>query len=304
VDQLIELFKQAVDIFLHLDQHLVEWTNVLGGWLYLLLFAIIFAETGLVVTPFLPGDSLLFAVGALTALEGAPINLPAINVLLIIAAVIGDAVNYSIGYRVGAKVFTSETSRWLNKKHLLKAQAFYERYGGKTIIFARFIPIIRTFAPFVAGIGKMTYRRFFMFNVVGAIAWVVLFTFAGYFFGNIPTNAVSTMLTAFWVIIAATTGAPSRVRRQESFLSSQLARKPITNIVAMMKNEPASATPRGTMSVIAAAQVNASAATGINSMTPPMPERAAFPAEVLSSLLCTSLTQSAGVLGSARSPRA
>lgn len=186
MDALIELFKTAIDIFLHLDQHLVEWTNVLGGWLYLLLFVIVFCETGLVVTPFLPGDSLLFAVGALTALEGSPLSLPLVMGLLIIAAVIGDAVNYSIGFRVGPKVFSSESSRWLSKKHLLKAQAFYEKYGGKTIIFARFVPIVRTFAPFVAGVGKMTYRRFFMFNVVGAIIWVVLFTVAGYFFGNIP----------------------------------------------------------------------------------------------------------------------
>ena len=146
-----------------------------------------FCETGLVVTPFLPGDSLLFAVGALTALPDTVVSLPLAAVLLIIAAVVGDAVNYSIGARIGPKVFTSDTSRWLNKKHLLRAQAFYERYGGKTIIFARFIPIIRTFAPFVAGVGKMRYRRFFMFNIVGAIAWVVLFTLAGYFFGNIPT---------------------------------------------------------------------------------------------------------------------
>jgi membrane-associated protein len=186
VDQLIALFKKALDIFFHLDQYLVTWSTTMGGWLYVLLFAIVFAETGLVVTPFLPGDSLLFAVGALCGLEGTPLSLPVVNVLLIAAAIIGDAVNYSIGHRIGPRVFHSETSRWLNKKHLLRAQSFYERYGGKTIIFARFIPIIRTFAPFVAGVGSMTYRRFFMFNVVGAIAWVTSFTVAGYFFGNIP----------------------------------------------------------------------------------------------------------------------
>jgi membrane-associated protein len=185
-DQLIQLFQTAIDIFLHLDKHLVEWTTTLGGWLYLLLFIVVFCETGLVVTPFLPGDSLLFAVGALTAIEGSPLSLPIVIGLLIVAGILGDAVNYSIGYRVGPKVFHSETSRFLNKKHLLKAQAFYEKYGGKTIIFARFMPIVRTFAPFVAGIGKMTYPRFAMFNVVGAITWVVSFTVAGYFFGNIP----------------------------------------------------------------------------------------------------------------------
>lgn len=182
----MELVTAAIDIFLHLDQHLVEWTTTLGGWLYVLLFIVVFCETGLVVTPFLPGDSLLFAVGAITAIEGTPLSLPIVIVLLIVAGILGDAVNYSIGYRVGPKVFHSETSRLLNKKHLLKAQAFYEKYGGKTIIFARFMPIVRTFAPFVAGIGKMTYSRFAMFNVVGAVTWVVSFTVAGYFFGNIP----------------------------------------------------------------------------------------------------------------------
>jgi membrane-associated protein len=186
-DQLIHLVERAIDIFLHLDKYLVEWTTTMGAWLYLLLFIVVFCETGLVVTPFLPGDSLLFAVGAITAIEGSPISLPVVCALLIVAGILGDAVNYKIGARVGPKVFTSETSRWLNKKHLMKAQHFYEKYGGKTIIFARFMPIIRTFAPFVAGIGQMTYRRFFMFNVVGAIAWVLLFTIAGYFFGNIPT---------------------------------------------------------------------------------------------------------------------
>jgi membrane-associated protein len=182
---LVALVKKAIDIFLHLDSHLREWMDVMGGWLYLLLFAVIFAETGLVVTPFLPGDSLLFAVGALTAIEGSPLNLWVVIVLLIVAGVLGDAVNYSIGYRVGPKVFTREDSIWLSKKHLLRAQEFYERYGGKAIVFARFVPIVRTFAPFVAGIGKMRYRRFALFNVTGAIAWVTIFTIAGNQFGNI-----------------------------------------------------------------------------------------------------------------------
>ena len=175
-----------LDLFFHLDKHLVELANTMGGWLYLLLFAIVFCETGLVVTPFLPGDSLLFAVGALTAIEGSSMRLLPVVILLIAAGVLGDMVNYQIGLRVGPKVFTREDSRWLNKRHLLRARQFYEKYGGKTIIFARFIPIVRTFAPFVAGIGKMKYRRFGAFNVLGAILWVVGFTTAGHFFGNIP----------------------------------------------------------------------------------------------------------------------
>lgn len=181
-----ELFAQFIDIFLHLDQHLNHWAGQLGPGLYLLLFLIVFCETGLVVTPFLPGDSLLFAVGALAASESSPIHVGLVSLLLIVAAILGDAVNYSIGHRVGPKVFTKEDSWLLNKKHLLKTQSFYEKHGGKTIVFARFIPIIRTFAPFVAGIGKMQYRNFAVFNVVGALVWVLGFVFAGYMFGNLP----------------------------------------------------------------------------------------------------------------------
>jgi membrane-associated protein len=150
------------------------------------LFAIIFCETGLVILPFLPGDSLLFAVGALGSTEGSAINLPLMGLVLIMAAVAGDAVNYSIGARLGPKVFSSETSKLLNKKHLLAAHEFYEKYGGKTIILARFIPIIRTFAPFVAGIGKMTYLHFAIYNITGAVLWVVSLMACGYFFGQIP----------------------------------------------------------------------------------------------------------------------
>lgn len=178
--------KHFIDIFLHLDKHLNEWAASLGGGLYGILFLIIFCETGLVVTPFLPGDSLLFAVGALSATDGSPISLPLVMILLFVAAVLGDAVNYSIGRRVGPGVFKSESSRLLNKKHLLRTQAFYEKHGGKTIIIARFMPIIRTFAPFVAGIGEMRYRRFAIFNITGAALWVGSFTLLGYFFGNMP----------------------------------------------------------------------------------------------------------------------
>ena len=151
--------------------------------LYVVLFAIVFAETGLVVTPFLPGDSLLFAIGAIGS-RGVGINVPLISALLIVAAVLGDAVNYWVGYKLGPAVFSREDSRLLNKKHLLRAQEFYEKYGGKTIILARFVPIVRTFAPFVAGVGKMNYFRFALYNVTGGIAWVVICVAAGYFFGR------------------------------------------------------------------------------------------------------------------------
>ena len=178
--------ETAIDIFLHLDQHLNTWAEYLGVWLYLLLFVIIFCETGLVVTPVLPGDSLLFAVGALASASGSGLSMAVLLVLLIAAAVLGDAVNYAIGYRLGPKVFKYERSRLFNKKHLLRAQEFYEKYGNKTIILARFVPIVRTFAPFVAGIGKMQYRRFALYNVVGAVAWVAICLFSGFFFGRIP----------------------------------------------------------------------------------------------------------------------
>src|SRR5436309_7546638 len=177
-------FNQCIDWFLHLDKYLNDYAAYLGPWLYLILFLIVFCETGLVVTPILPGDSLLFAMGALAATDGSPLRLELLIILLISAAVLGDAVNYFIGFWVGPRVFTSEQSWLFNKKHLIRTQLFYERYGGKTIILARFIPIIRTFAPFVAGIGRMEYRRFFRFNVVGGAAWVLIFLLSGYWFGG------------------------------------------------------------------------------------------------------------------------
>jgi membrane-associated protein len=182
----MEFIQHLVDIFLHLDVHLNDLAASLGPWLYVLLFLIVFAETGLVVTPFLPGDSLLFAIGALASREGSPINVGLAVVLLAIAAVLGDAVNYAIGYRVGPRVFVSETSRLLNKEHLVRTQRFYEKYGGKTIILARFMPVVRTFAPFVAGIGRMRYAQFAAYNVVGGVVWVAAFTLAGYYFGEVP----------------------------------------------------------------------------------------------------------------------
>jgi membrane-associated protein len=175
--------SELVEYFLHPQPHLHDLMQWMGPWFYLLLFAIIFCETGLVVTPFLPGDSLLFAVGALAA-GGSSLSMAFLFAALIAAAVIGDAVNYAIGYRLGPKVFKYERSRLFNKKHLLKAQAFYEKYGSKTIILARFVPIVRTFAPFVAGIGKMRYPRFLSFNVIGGVAWVLLCLLCGHFFGQ------------------------------------------------------------------------------------------------------------------------
>jgi membrane-associated protein len=191
---------ELIDIVLHLDVHLNQWAESLGPWTYVLLFAIVFAETGLVVTPFLPGDSLLFAVGALAATEGSPIEPVEVSVLLCVAAVLGDAVNYAAGKLFGPKVFTSEGSRLLNKKHLVRTQRFYEKHGGKTIILARFVPIVRTFAPFVAGIGRMGYRRFATFNVVGGVVWVVLFVVAGYAFGNLPVVKERFHLVIFGII--------------------------------------------------------------------------------------------------------
>ena len=182
----MELISQLTDIFLHMDAHLNALAAYMGPWLYVLLFAVIFCETGLVVTPFLPGDSLLFAVGALASIQGSVISLPLIIILLTLAAVLGDAVNYAVGKYIGPKIFSKDTGVWLNKKHLLAAHNFYEKYGGKTIVLARFIPIIRTFAPFVAGVGRMTYKHFFFYNVFGAIIWVLIFTLAGYYFGSMP----------------------------------------------------------------------------------------------------------------------
>jgi membrane-associated protein len=184
--------EQWMDSVLNLVRSLLEidagaintYAQALGPWLYAVLFAIIFAETGLVVTPFLPGDSLLFAVGAVAAHPASPIRLELVAALLVIAAVLGDAVNYAAGRYVGPRVFTQKNSWLLNQKHLARAHQFYEDYGGVTIILARFIPIVRTFAPFVAGIGKMTYSRFAIYNVAGGAAWILIFLIGGWWFGS------------------------------------------------------------------------------------------------------------------------
>jgi len=180
----MELVKNFIELFLHLDKHLNVIIQNYGLWTYLLLFVIIFCETGLVVTPLLPGDSLLFAAGTFAALGSLKVEW--LYVLLSVAAIGGDTVNYWIGHYVGPKVFYKEDVRFLNKKYLDRTHEFYEKHGGKTIILARFIPIIRTFAPFVAGIGKMTYGRFISYNVFGGLAWIAIFLFGGYYFGNIP----------------------------------------------------------------------------------------------------------------------
>lgn len=185
-NELVVLLSQFVDIVLHLDQHLNQWIIMFGPWIYVILFLIIFAETGLVVFPFLPGDSLLFALGALTVVDDAYLNLPLLCTVLIVAAIIGDAVNYTIGKYAGHKLFANPNSRVFRKEYLDRTHRFYEKHGGKTIILARFVPIVRTFAPFVAGMAEMTYRKFAIYNVVGAFVWVLSITVAGAIFGNLP----------------------------------------------------------------------------------------------------------------------
>lgn len=180
----MELITQLLDIAIHLDTYLADIINRFGGLAYLLLFLIVFCETGLFAAPFLPGDSLLFISGALSA-AGA-MNLWTIIILLMAAAILGDTANYHIGKFLGPKIFKKQNVKLLNRKHLEKANEFYEKHGGKTIIIARFIPVIRTFAPFVAGMGSMSYGRFILYNIIGGISWVMICTFSGYFFGNIP----------------------------------------------------------------------------------------------------------------------
>ncbi len=191
----MELLLSGWDLLIHLDRHLAALLQQHGAWVYLLLFAIIFCETGLVVTPFLPGDSLLFIAGALAAGGGIDVHLLAL--LLVAAAVLGNTVNYAIGRFIGPKVFHWEESRFFNRRALDRAHAFYEKHGGKTIVITRFVPVLRTFAPFVAGIARMTYLNFTAYNLAGALAWVLSLLYAGYWFGNVPF--VKQNLT--WVIL-------------------------------------------------------------------------------------------------------
>jgi membrane-associated protein len=180
----MEFLAYCLDYLIHLDKHLNELVQSYGNLTYLILGLIVFCETGLVITPFLPGDSLLFIIGTISS--GGALNVFTITIILIVSAVTGDNVNYFIGKYIGPKIFKKENVRLLNKNHLIKTQNFYEKHGGKTIIIARFMPIIRTFAPFVAGIGKMKYIKFLSYSIGGAFLWVLLFVFAGYFFGNLP----------------------------------------------------------------------------------------------------------------------
>jgi membrane-associated protein len=182
---MLDAIRYLIDFVLHIDKHLLEIVTDYRTWTYLILFAIIFCETGLVVTPFLPGDSLLFAAGTIAAMPGEPLNVAVVIFLLICAAFAGDNTNYFIGKFLGHKVYEKDY-RLIRKEYLNKTHAFYEKHGGKTLIIARFMPIIRTFAPFVAGVGTMTYIRFFSFSIIGNVLWVVSFSLAGYFFGNIP----------------------------------------------------------------------------------------------------------------------
>lgn len=196
----MEFIQQILDFILHIDRHLIDIVQEYETWTYLILFFIIFAETGFVVTPFLPGDSLLFAAGAIIAKPESGLNIFLMGLLLIIAAVLGDLVNYHIGNYIGPKAFSGKY-KWLKKEYLEKTQTFYGKYGGKTIIYARFIPIVRTFAPFIAGIGTMTYLRFASYNVVGGVLWVTSFLFIGYFFGGLPVIKDNFTYVIFGIII-------------------------------------------------------------------------------------------------------
>jgi len=213
----VELLREFIEFFLHLDAHFHAAIQVYGVWTYLLLFLIIFCETGLVVTPILPGDSLLFAAGALAA--GGSLNVVWLFVLLSLAAVLGDAANYTIGHFMGPKVFAQEDSRFFKKKHLDRTHQFYEKYGGKTIIIARFVPIVRTFAPFVAGVGSMTYWRFASYNVIGGVAWITICLLAGYAFGNLPVvkeNFTLVILAIIFISLLPGLIEFARQRQQQS----------------------------------------------------------------------------------------
>jgi membrane-associated protein len=198
MDAIFDLIKTIFEFFLHLDKHLHEIISQYGLWTYLILFVIIFCETGFVVTPFLPGDSLLFAAGTFAALGS--LGVEQLIILLSIAAILGDTANYWIGNYIGPRAFSGNV-RFLKKEYLDRTHAFYERHGGKTIVIARFVPIIRTFAPFVAGIGAMSYGKFILYNVVGGMGWVIAFTLGGYFFGNLPVVKRNFSLVILAIII-------------------------------------------------------------------------------------------------------
>ncbi|WP_265555637.1 DedA family protein [Serratia grimesii] len=199
----MDIIKFVIDFILHIDVHLAELVAQYGMWVYGILFLILFCETGLVVTPFLPGDSLLFVAGALAALPTNDLNVHTMVALMIGAAILGDAVNYTIGRLFGEKLFSNPNSKIFRRNYLDKTHQFYEKHGGKTIILARFVPIVRTFAPFVAGMGHMSYRHFAAYNVIGALVWVLLFTYAGYLFGDLPIVQENLKLLIVAIIIVS-----------------------------------------------------------------------------------------------------
>jgi len=199
----MDLIRFVIDFILHIDVHLAELVAQYGIWIYAILFLILFCETGLVVTPFLPGDSLLFVAGALAALPGNDLNVHLMVTLLVIAAILGDAVNYTIGRLFGERLFSNPNSKIFRRSYLDKTHAFYERHGGKTIFLARFVPIVRTFAPFVAGMGHMSYRHFAFYNVSGALIWVLLFSYAGYLFGDLPIVQENLKLLIVAIIVVS-----------------------------------------------------------------------------------------------------
>jgi len=214
----MDIIQQIIDFVLHIDVHLAELIANYGFWIYAILFLIIFCETGLVVTPFLPGDSLLFVAGALAsdAIGSQHINVHLMVLLLITAAILGDASNYLIGKFFGEKLFQNPDSKVFKQSYLDKTHNFYEKHGGKTIILARFVPIVRTFAPFVAGMGKMTYPRFFSYNVIGGVVWVSLFIYIGYFFGNVPFVKENLSLLIVVIIFVSLLPAIFEYLRQRS----------------------------------------------------------------------------------------
>jgi len=215
----MEWFATLVDLIVHLDQHLLWVAQNYGGWIYAILFLIVFCETGLVVTPFLPGDSLLFVAGTIAG--AGEMNVHLMAGLLVLAAVLGDSLNYAIGQYLGPRVFRYEDSWFFRKAYLERTHAFFERHGGKTIVIARFVPIVRTYAPFVAGIGRMQYRRFLLFNVTGALLWVVLLTYAGYLFGNVPVIKDNLTLVIVGIILLSISPGIIEVVRQRAAAQGQ-----------------------------------------------------------------------------------
>jgi membrane-associated protein len=210
----VEWLTAFVDLIVHLDERLLWVAQTYGAWIYAVLFLIVFCETGLVVTPFLPGDSLLFVAGTIAG--AGEMNVHLMAGLLVLAAVLGDSLNYAIGQYLGPKVFRYEDSWFFRKAYLERTHAFFERHGGKTIVIARFVPIVRTYAPFVAGIGRMRYGRFLMFNVTGALLWVVLLTYAGYLFGNVPVIKDNLTLVIVIIILLSISPGIVEVLRQRA----------------------------------------------------------------------------------------